>query len=47
MLTVKSGLDPHMIIKLKDECKSWILWGFGLRSLLKAYVGWYELTSSN
>jgi hypothetical protein len=28
MLTVMSGLDPHMINKLKDENKSWIdeLW---------------------
>jgi hypothetical protein len=30
VLTVKSGLDPHMIIKLKDGNKSWILWVFGL-----------------
>jgi hypothetical protein len=35
VLTVKSGLDPHMIIKLKDGCKSWILWVFGLGCLLK------------
>jgi hypothetical protein len=26
VLTVKSDLDPHMIIKLKDGCKSWFLW---------------------
>jgi hypothetical protein len=28
MLTVMSGLDPHMINKLKDENKSWLdeLW---------------------
>jgi hypothetical protein len=26
VLTVKSGLDPHMIIKLEDKCKSWVLW---------------------
>ena len=25
VLTVKSGLDPHMIIKLEDEFKSWFL----------------------
>jgi hypothetical protein len=25
VLTVKSGLDPHMIIKLKDGLKSWFL----------------------
>jgi hypothetical protein len=23
MLTVKSGLDPHMIIKLKDDLNHW------------------------
>jgi hypothetical protein len=28
MLTDKSGLDPHMIIKLKDGLKLWFLWGF-------------------
>jgi hypothetical protein len=28
MLTVKSGLDPHMIIKLKDGIKSGFLVGF-------------------
>jgi hypothetical protein len=25
VLTVKSGLDPHMIIELKDGLKSWFL----------------------
>jgi hypothetical protein len=25
VLTVKGGLDPHMIIKLKDGCKLWVL----------------------
>jgi hypothetical protein len=25
MLTVKSGLDPHMITKLEDGLKSWFL----------------------
>jgi hypothetical protein len=29
VLTVMSGLDPHMIIKLKDECKSWVFGVFG------------------
>jgi hypothetical protein len=29
VLTVKSGLDPHMIIELKDGNKSRILWVFG------------------
>jgi hypothetical protein len=28
VLTVKSGLDPHMINKLEDEIKSWFLLGF-------------------
>jgi hypothetical protein len=28
VLTVKSGLDPHMIIKLKDGIKSWFIVGF-------------------
>jgi hypothetical protein len=28
VLTVKSGLDPHMINKLEDEIKSWFLVGF-------------------
>jgi hypothetical protein len=28
VLTVKSGLDPHMIIKPKDGMKSWFLVGF-------------------
>jgi hypothetical protein len=27
MLTVKSGLDPHMINKLEDEIKSWFMYG--------------------
>jgi hypothetical protein len=25
VLTVKSGLDPHMIMKLKDKLKLWVL----------------------
>jgi hypothetical protein len=28
VLMVKSGLDPHMIIKHKDGIKSWFLVGF-------------------
>jgi hypothetical protein len=40
VLTVKSGLDPHMIIKLKDGCKSRILWFFGLGLTFKVkWVG--------
>jgi hypothetical protein len=34
VLTVKGGLDPDTIIKLKVGCKSWILWVFGLRCFL-------------
>jgi hypothetical protein len=33
VLTVKSGLDHHMIIKLKDECNHGSC-GFSLRYLL-------------
>jgi hypothetical protein len=28
VLTVKSSLDPHMIIKHKDGIKSWFSYGF-------------------
>jgi hypothetical protein len=28
VLMVKRGLDPHMIIKLKDGIKSWFVVGF-------------------
>jgi hypothetical protein len=37
-----SGLDPHMINKLKDETKSWFdeLWVVLLKSFLK-WVGMY------
>jgi hypothetical protein len=42
VLTVKSGLDPHMINKLEDENKSWFdeLWVVLLKSFLK-WVGIY------
>jgi hypothetical protein len=46
VLTVKSGLDPHMIIELKDDlnqCCSFILLNIYLCYLLK---GWYILTLS-
>jgi hypothetical protein len=36
---VKSGLDPHMIIKLKDGCKSWVLWVLVWMSLKVKWVG--------
>jgi hypothetical protein len=47
VLTVKSGLDPHMIIKLEDGLKSCslvmlaiCLWRI---SYLMLNVGWYKL----
>jgi hypothetical protein len=46
VLTVKSGLDPHMIIELKDDlnrCCSFILLDIYLCYLLK---GWYILIPS-
>jgi hypothetical protein len=30
VLTVKSGLEPHMIMKLKDKLKLWFLMVFEL-----------------
>jgi hypothetical protein len=30
VLTVKSGLDPHMIMKLKDKLKLWVIIVFEL-----------------
>jgi hypothetical protein len=45
VLTVMSGLGPHMINKHKDEIKSWFdeLW---VVLLLVSKVGWYKLTPS-
>jgi hypothetical protein len=50
VLTVKSGLDPHMIIKLKDDLNRWfclfylcVVDWFTSSSLFK---GWYILTFS-
>jgi hypothetical protein len=47
VLTVKSGLDPHMIIKLEDGLKScslvmldMCLWRI---TYLMLNVGWYKL----
>jgi hypothetical protein len=39
VLTVKSGLDPHMIIKLKDGCKTWNLVGFLFEKSFKYLSG--------
>jgi hypothetical protein len=45
MLTVKSGLDPHMIIELEDGLKSWflVLLAICLWRILSFMlnVGWY------
>jgi hypothetical protein len=43
VLTVKSGLDSHMINKIKDENKSWFdeLWVVLLKSLISGLVYTY------
>jgi hypothetical protein len=46
MLMVKSGLDPHMIIELEDEHKSWLClpYAYGVSIyLFMLIVGWYKL----
>jgi hypothetical protein len=47
MLTVKSGLDPHMIIELEDDLKSWTMFMVIIMLLLYLFfsfnVGWYIL----
>jgi hypothetical protein len=45
VLTVKSGLDPHMIIKLKDDLH-WGLYLLLLSYLFYLFKGWYILTLS-
>jgi hypothetical protein len=47
VLTVKSGLDPHLIIELKDDlslCSLFVYIIVYLFSLL--YKGWYKLEPS-
>jgi hypothetical protein len=39
VLTVKSGLDPHMINKLEDGIKSWFLVVFDRRCFPKCLSG--------
>ena len=34
MLTVKSGLDPHMIIKLEDDLNRWVTYDDTVVTLL-------------
>jgi hypothetical protein len=47
MLTVKSGLDPHMINELEDEINHgpclWLWLCFYYISYVSFNVGWYEL----
>jgi hypothetical protein len=49
MLTVKSGLDPHMITELEDGLKLWyVLWlclpcAHGVYLIFMLNVGWYKL----
>jgi hypothetical protein len=47
VLTVKSGLEPHMIIELEDGLKLW-LWlclpySYGVSLTFMLNVGWYIL----
>jgi hypothetical protein len=46
VLTVKSGLDPHMIIELKDGLKSWLClsYAYGVSLTFVLNVGLYILT---
>jgi hypothetical protein len=46
VLTVKSGLDPHMIIELKDDLNSGCLFIMLLSYLFYLFKGWYILTFS-
>ena len=34
MLTVMSGLDPHMIIKLEDDLNRWVIYNDAVVTLL-------------
>lgn len=45
MLTVMSGLDPHMIIELEDGLKLWfiVMFAICLWRLFMLIVGWYIL----
>jgi hypothetical protein len=47
VLTVKSGLDPHMIIELEGELNRgpylWLWLCFCYTSSISFNVGWYEL----
>jgi hypothetical protein len=39
VLTVKSGPDPHMIIKHKDGIKLWLSYAFQMRCFPKCLSG--------
>jgi hypothetical protein len=47
VLTVKSGLDPHMIMKLKDKLKLRFLVVLRCGYICLIFWGWYRLTSSH
>jgi hypothetical protein len=47
VLTVKSGLDTHMIIELKDDLNRYSLFIYVVVNLsLYVFKGWYILTFS-
>jgi hypothetical protein len=47
VFTVKSGLDPHMIMKLKDKLKLRFLVVLRCGYICLIFWGWYRLTSSH
>jgi hypothetical protein len=47
VLTVNIGLDPHMIMKLKDTLKLWFLMILSYGYIGLIFWGWYKLTSSH
>jgi hypothetical protein len=47
VLTVKSGLDPHMIIKLENGIQIvGYLWFGGINFINAKFLGWYILILS-
>jgi hypothetical protein len=40
MLTVKSGLDPHMLMKLKDKLELWFLMVLSYGYICLIFKGW-------
>jgi hypothetical protein len=47
MLLVKSSLDPHMIMKLKDKLKLQFLMVLSYGYICLSFWGWYKLTYSH